>query len=234
MRFDNGSEYKSIIFGRIQQQLSAPCTQHQNGVAERINRSLITMIRCMLMHAGLPLRFWDAAVLTACYLRNRLPVRSNDKSPYELMNVLEPIISHFKVWGCVCYILIDDNDPKRYKILPTSLKGIFFGYCLITTQYQVYFPSKDGPNKIITSANVNFLEEQFWDWNNSSNEIFDIFDANPIDFSEQTVLRRSQRTPKPINPRSVWQPQPHALHVGEYLLIPQSYSEAISGVEKER
>ncbi|KAI1001556.1 hypothetical protein K3495_g6645 [Podosphaera aphanis] len=86
MRFDGGTEYKRIVFGGIVQQVSAPYTQHQNGVSERMNRTLVTMARCMLLHAGLPLRFWDAAILTASYLRNRLPSLDDKKTPYEYMN----------------------------------------------------------------------------------------------------------------------------------------------------
>ena len=162
MRFDGGSEYKTIDFKGISKQISAPYTQHQNGVAERLNRSLITMARCMLTHARLPLRFWDAAVLTACYLRNRLPILQNNMTPFEIMNGHHPELSHLKVWGCICYALIDTMDPQRYKLSPNSQKGIFVGYCESATQYQVYIPSKAGTNKVIISVNVKFLEESFW------------------------------------------------------------------------
>ena len=170
MRFDGGSEYKSIEFNGIIQQISTPYTQHQNGVSERLNRSLITMVRCMLSHAHLPLRFWDAAVLTACYLRNRLPICQGKLTPYEVMNACSPKISHLKVWGCVCYALINVKDPHRFKLSPTSYKGIFIGYCESSTQYRIYVPSKQGPNKVIISANVRFLEDTFWDWTDQSSE----------------------------------------------------------------
>lgn len=170
MRFDGGTEYKNIDFGGISKQISAPYTQHQNGVSERLNRSIITMARCMLSHARLPLRFWDAAVLTACYLRNRLRILQGNQSPYELMNGHSPEFSHLRVWGCICYALIDDKDPQRYKLKPTSFKGIFIGYCESITQYRVYIPSKPGTNKVIISANVKFMEDSFWDWNESLSE----------------------------------------------------------------
>lgn len=98
MRFDGGTEYKSINFEDIIQQISAPYTQHQNGVAERLNRTLITMARCMLNHTHLPQRFWDAPVVTASYLRNRLPSRQDGLTPFEIMNGISPKISHLKVW----------------------------------------------------------------------------------------------------------------------------------------
>ncbi|KAI0992500.1 hypothetical protein K3495_g15685, partial [Podosphaera aphanis] len=170
MRFDGGSEYKLINFGGIIQQTSAPYTQHQNGVSERLNRTLITMARCILAHSGLPLRFWDAAVLTACYLRNKLPLLPDKRSPYEVMNGRKPEVSHLKVWGCLCYVLIDTKDPRRYKLSPTSLKGIFVGYCESSKQYRVYIPTKAGRDKVVTSANVRFFEDSFWDWSTSGDE----------------------------------------------------------------
>ena len=173
VRTDGGSEYKSINFSGITQQMSAPYTQHQNGVSERLNRTLITMARCMLMHARLPLRFWDAAVSTASYLRNRLPHSNNSITPFELLNGFTPTVSHVRVWGCLCYVLINEKDPSRYKLSPTSYKRIFIGYCESVTQYQVYMPSKAGRNKIIVSANVRFVENNFWDWDKTSSEQFD-------------------------------------------------------------
>lgn len=170
MRFDGGSEYKKVDFGGIIQQISAPYTQHQNGVSERLNRSLITMARYMISHAHLPLCFWDAAVITASYLCNRLPILPNKLTPFEAIHGHPPNISHLKVWGCICYTLISGRDPERYKLEPTLHKGIFVGYCESSTQYRVYVPSLCGPNKIIISANVRFLEDFFWDYNISSSD----------------------------------------------------------------
>ncbi|KAI0995141.1 hypothetical protein K3495_g13040 [Podosphaera aphanis] len=292
MRFDGGSEYKTIDFCGITQQVSAPYTQHQNGVAERLNRTLITMARCMLSQARLPSRFWDAAVVTACYLRNRLPLRQDNLTSFEAMNGCSPGLSHLKVWGCICYALIDDKDPQRFKLSPTSHKGIFVGYCESSTQYRVYVPSKPGANKIITSANVRFLEDSFWDWKGSpsisfdqvevpisagqtqpelesdSDEDFgaeiDVVPSNdlssispaPVESSQPAVLndniadspsssssipevdvsslRRSNRIPKPIAPRSAWQPRTQALNVREDISVPQSYSEAVNGPERDQ
>lgn len=97
MRFDGGTEYKRIKFDGIIQQISAPYTQHQNGVSERLNRTLVTMARCMLNHAGLPLRFRDSAITTACYIRNRLPLLTENITPIEYIGGCVPIISHMKV-----------------------------------------------------------------------------------------------------------------------------------------
>ena len=43
---------------------------YQNGVAERMNRTLLERARCMLSNAGLDKEFWAEAVSSACYLVN--------------------------------------------------------------------------------------------------------------------------------------------------------------------
>ncbi|KAH9655438.1 Pathogenesis-related protein 1 [Citrus sinensis] len=48
-------------------------TPQQNGVAERMNRTLTEMIRAMLMTVALPNSFWVEATKTACYIVNQSP-----------------------------------------------------------------------------------------------------------------------------------------------------------------
>ena len=45
-------------------------TPQQNGVAERMNRTLNERARTMRLHAGLPKTFWADAVSTTTYLLN--------------------------------------------------------------------------------------------------------------------------------------------------------------------
>ncbi|GFY96877.1 hypothetical protein Acr_11g0011830 [Actinidia rufa] len=59
----------------FQQQFSCPYTPEQNGVAERKNCSIMTVVRCLLCGMHVPKHFWDMAVLTATYLLNRTPSR---------------------------------------------------------------------------------------------------------------------------------------------------------------
>ena len=79
LRSDNGREYFSSPFCEflaaqgILHQSSCPYTPQQNGVAERKNRHLVETARTLLVHHNVPLRFWADAILTACYLINRMP-----------------------------------------------------------------------------------------------------------------------------------------------------------------
>ena len=79
LRSDNAREYFSTPFTSfmsqhgIIHQSSCAHTPQQNGVAERKNRHLVETARTLLLHSHVPFRFWGDAVLTACYLINRMP-----------------------------------------------------------------------------------------------------------------------------------------------------------------
>lgn len=45
----------------------------QNGVSERMNRTIMDKVRCMLSETGLEQKFWAEAGSTAVYLINRSP-----------------------------------------------------------------------------------------------------------------------------------------------------------------
>nr|GEZ37096.1 hypothetical protein [Tanacetum cinerariifolium] len=77
--------------GRIIHETTASYTPQQNGVAERKNRALKEMVNFMSSYLGLSERFWEEAMLTACYLLNRVPSKRNKTTPYELwFYVIEP------------------------------------------------------------------------------------------------------------------------------------------------
>ena len=88
IRTDNGGEYTSQYFKKffagkgIAHQLTNLYTPEQNGVSERLNRTLVESTRSMLIHAKMPLKFWAEAVNTAVYLHNRsLASALKDKTP---------------------------------------------------------------------------------------------------------------------------------------------------------
>ena len=79
LRSDNGREYIGGGFSEycvaqgIRMEKTIPRTPQQNGVAERMNRTLNEHVRSMRLHAGLPKTFWVDAISTAAYLINRGP-----------------------------------------------------------------------------------------------------------------------------------------------------------------
>ena len=78
IKTDNGGEFRGPFDDYckshgIRHQFTPPKTPQLNGVAERMNRTLVERVRCMLSHAKLPKLFWAEALHTATYLLNLSP-----------------------------------------------------------------------------------------------------------------------------------------------------------------
>ena len=79
LRTDNGMEFCSMEFDQfcknegIVRHCTVRYTPQQNGVAEKMNRTLLERARWMLSIAGLSQCFWAEAVNTTCYLVNQSP-----------------------------------------------------------------------------------------------------------------------------------------------------------------
>ena len=91
LRTDNGREYKSDPFLKvcedcgIHRHFTIRRTPQQNGVSERMNKTLVENVRCMLSNVGLGKNFWAEAVTYAQHLVNRLPSSAiNGKTPLEV------------------------------------------------------------------------------------------------------------------------------------------------------
>lgn len=79
LRTDNGLEYLSEEFQSfcklkgITSHRTIPANPQPNGLAERMNRTILEKVRCMLSDAKLPKSFWGETVNTACFLINKSP-----------------------------------------------------------------------------------------------------------------------------------------------------------------
>jgi transposase InsO family protein len=111
LRTDNGGEFCSAEFNNfcrdhgIKRHLTVPGTPQQNGVAERMNRTLMERARSMMSSAKMAKRFWAEAVNTACYVVNRSPNTSLElKTPEEVWNGKPADYSNLRVFGCIAYV----------------------------------------------------------------------------------------------------------------------------------
>ena len=74
IRSDKGREFINKYFKifleseGITRQFTLPYTPQQNGVAERVNHTLIEMARAMMVHANVQRNLWAEAISTAAYL----------------------------------------------------------------------------------------------------------------------------------------------------------------------
>ena len=162
LRSDNGGEYTSKAFDAflskhgIVRQTSAPYTPQQNGVAERANRTIVEMARCMLYAQGLGREFWAEAVSNAVYTRNRCPNKALvNVTPEEAWSGKRPCISHMRVFGCIAYAKVPDE--KRTKLDAKGIKCLFVGYCEGTKAYRLVCLESQ---KIIKSPDVVFFEDK--------------------------------------------------------------------------
>lgn len=157
MRSDRGGEYtgnqlKEYLSNEgIQTQLTAPYTPQQNGVAERKNRSIMEMARCMLTDAGLPKTFWGEAVSMAVYVQNRTITRATEAIPFEQWNGTKVSLDDFRTFGCKCFVHVPTE--KRKKLDQTAIQMIFFGYDDQTKGYRCYNPDTNG---VTISRDVKF------------------------------------------------------------------------------
>nr|GFC51383.1 ribonuclease H-like domain-containing protein [Tanacetum cinerariifolium] len=68
--------------------------------------TLIEAARTMLADSLLHSLFWAEAVDTACYVKNRVLVtKTQNKTPYELLNGRTPSIGFMRPFGCLVTIL---------------------------------------------------------------------------------------------------------------------------------
>ena len=70
-----------------------------------MNKTILERVRCMLLSASVPKKFWGEAVNTAVYLINKCPSAAlNFKVLDEIWNDVQPDYGHLRVFGCVAYI----------------------------------------------------------------------------------------------------------------------------------
>ena len=160
LRSDRGGEYLDTEFKDhllehgILSQLTASGTPHQNGVAERRNRTLLDMVRSMMSYSSLPIPFWGYSLQTAVYILNVVPSKSIQKIPLELWNGHKPSLCHFRIWGCPAHVL----KGKTGKLEPRTEVCMFVGYPKGIRGGLFYSPSD---KKVLVSINVTFLEDDY-------------------------------------------------------------------------
>ena len=168
LRSDRGGEYMDNDFTQFCQEhgiiheVTAPYTPQSNGVAERKNRTLLDMINCMLVSSGAPENLWGEALLTACYVLNRIPNKTSNITPYEYWKNRSLKLDYFKVWGCLAKVGIP--EPKKRKIGSKTVDAIFIGYTQGTTNRFLVIHSDNpdvSPNTIIEARDATYFEDIF-------------------------------------------------------------------------
>ncbi|GJV31084.1 retrovirus-related pol polyprotein from transposon TNT 1-94 [Tanacetum coccineum] len=129
LRTDNGLEFCNQEFNNLCKEsgrgrhLTVAGTPQQNGLAERMNMTLLNKVRCLLIQSGLPDSFWAEATVTAAYLINRSPSTTLEKkTPMDLWSGHPANYETLKIFGCVAYSRVNQG-----KLKPRAIKCIFLG-----------------------------------------------------------------------------------------------------------
>ena len=162
VRSDNGKEYKNKRFAAacrasgIVHQTTVPYSPQQNGVAERMNRTIMERARCMLHYKAVPKKWWAEAVATAVYLINRTTTAATpDATPYELCFNDKPSLRHLRVFGSLGYAHIDDS--KRKKLDAKSFRCMLLGYAENAKGYKVLNMES---GKVVVSRSLEIDERE--------------------------------------------------------------------------
>ncbi|KAH9658262.1 Integrase catalytic domain-containing protein [Citrus sinensis] len=168
LRTDNGLEFCNREFetfcqkhGILRHQI-VRFTPQQNGLAERMNRTIVDKTRGMLINSKLPRCFWAEAVSTTCYLVNRSPSAAIDfKTPKEIWFGRLPKFENLRIFGCPAYVHINQGELNA-----KALKGFFVGYPDGVKGYRVWCGEQ---RKCIISKDVVFHEVALLKDNAASN-----------------------------------------------------------------
>ncbi|UYV79484.1 hypothetical protein LAZ67_17002840 [Cordylochernes scorpioides] len=162
IRTDNGLEFCSSpwdIFTKahgIVHERTMVYTPEQNGVAERMNRTLLNLVRSTVNSCNLPTASWAELTNTAAYLRNRVTNRHNEeKTPFELWFGKRPALQHLRAIGCETFVHVP-KQRRNSKLQPRATKGILVGYSLQGRGWRIWIPEI---RQVVESRNCVFKEE---------------------------------------------------------------------------
>ena len=136
IKSDRGGEFLSNFFRDwltkkgIYHDLSCAYSPEQNGKAERMNRTLTEMVRCMLIGAGVPKMYWEFAYTYAAWVKNRfVTTKRKTITPWELLKKEKPSLGSARVFGCMAQVHIPKKDPELASKAKLSARAKW-GMCL--------------------------------------------------------------------------------------------------------
>lgn len=159
---DGGGEYISKQFQEemknegIECTQSTPHSQMQNGMAERLNRTIYDKAWPILLASGLPHNMWPEAVRYANYSRNRNPTsdsKTDLRTPYERFTNKKPRHNEFRQWGCPVWWRPGRTKKFKSFVDEKGSQGHFVGF---ESPHVVRILTTSG--RITTASQVRYKE----------------------------------------------------------------------------
>jgi hypothetical protein len=148
-----------------------------NGVAERMNRTLLEMTRAMLIQSGAPLSLWGEAIQVAAFTRN-CTVHNYGNGLFDTPNnrlfgsCTNP--SKLRVFGCDVWFTL--SEKERSKLGNRAEKAMFIGYTPDGRAYRII--RLTDPFRPIVARDVAFDERNF---TASAQLLVDLYDQRQHD-----------------------------------------------------
>jgi hypothetical protein len=156
---DGGTEFKSLItqYSEITFQVSCPYTPEQNVLAERKHHHVVELSLATMIHASIPLSYWDAIFESVVFVINRLPILSrSNSSPFQSLFHQIPDYQFLRTIGCECFPLL--RPYTSHKLQPRSKSCVFMEYSSLHKGYCcLHLPT----NKTYVSRHVIFNESVY-------------------------------------------------------------------------
>lgn len=112
-KFCNKEFHNFCKYHGIKRHMICAHTLQQNGLAERMNMTLMEKVGCFLVESGLEEQFWAEAVSTSAYVINMSPSSAIDENiPKELWLCKKPSYLHLRRFGSVVYVHADHKKLK--------------------------------------------------------------------------------------------------------------------------
>ena len=245
----------------IQRQYSTAYNQFQNGVAERAIRTLVEMMRTLIIHAGAPKFLWGEAACYSAQIMNRKPTTAltdfpNPMSAWRGVSLINAHLS-LRTWGCK--VLFIDHRPKVKKLDSKTLDGVMVGLDTESKSWRVMYGGQ-----VVCRRDVTFIEDIFPYKNKSTareknvlkvgdeykhvnlqENIHegDIFQEDPLsDNTRSEIDTKNDDEESVVLPRMsrrTWKPTPAILDsfalnaVSREKFTPKTYKQAINSEDRE-
>lgn len=111
----------------------------------------------LLAQASMPIRFWDEAFKTACFLINRMPSKTiSMATPLERLFHEKPDYTFLKIFGSACWPCLRPYNDRKLQF--RSKRCVFLGYSTLHKGYKCLHVSS---GRVYISRDVVFDEAVF-------------------------------------------------------------------------
>ena len=142
---DRGGKYMLHAFENYLQacgtkhELTVHDSPSQNGVTERLNRTLVSWMCACMLATNLPKSLWAEALQYLAWTKNRTPTCTlTNKTLHEMVTGNKPDLRNIHTWGSRVFVLIEGQG----KLDVQADAAFFVGYDGQSKGYRVYWPGK--------------------------------------------------------------------------------------------